>query len=121
MRTSSIDKIEEGRYNVTSLPCPHCNTTMTTEISGDKLYASHRGAYVQDTLSHLSPADRERYISGTCGSCWNGIFGSDDDEDGDDELAEYGLTDNAAAAETLAQTIQAPPDRGSDPNRRPGV
>lgn len=118
MRTSKIEKIEEGRYNATSLPCPMCNTTMTTEVSGDKLFAAHRGAHVQETLSHLDAADRERYISGTCGSCWTNMFGEDDD---DDELAEYGLTDNAAAAEAVSQTIQAPPDRGSDPSRRPGV
>lgn len=35
------------------------------------------GEHVQDVFPEMSPADRELYfISGTCGSCWDRMFGT---------------------------------------------
>jgi len=34
----------------------------------------------------LSAAERELLISGTCDNCWKNMFGSDDEEDDEDEV-----------------------------------
>ena len=41
-------------------------------LSGDK--------YIQDALGYLSAAERELLISGTCNTCWQQMFGIDDEE-----------------------------------------
>ena len=110
MRTSSIDKIEEGRYNVTSIPCPGCSTTMTTELSGEKLFGHNQGAMTHQTLSHLDADDRERFISGTCKNCWSDMFGSDEEE-------EEHSADNQAASRAVSQSSGTPVDRASHPDR----
>lgn len=43
--------------------------------SGEKL--------IQDILPNLKPAEREMFISGTCGDCWNEIFSNNDRRSGD--------------------------------------
>jgi hypothetical protein len=37
--------------------------------------------YIQEKLSYLSADERELLISGTCGSCWKEMFGSEEDEE----------------------------------------
>lgn len=34
--------------------------------------------YIQDIFPNLSPADREIFISGVCGKCWNRLYLSGD-------------------------------------------
>lgn len=75
----NIRKVTEGLYLVDSLPCPSCGETLTTELEGPKLYAYNQGAYIQDTFPNLTAPDRERFISGMCGKCWDEAFGSLDD------------------------------------------
>ena len=50
----------------------------------------------------------------TCGE-WEGCPGANPADWGSTEAGNQ--ADNAAAAQALSQTIQAPPDRGSDPSR----
>ena len=45
---------------------------MEAWLSGEK--------YIQDALSYLSAADREMFISETCGVCWAEMYGIDDEE-----------------------------------------
>jgi hypothetical protein len=70
-------------YTVTSHPCPTCNTTVSINITPDKLYAYNQGAYAQEVLSKYHPGIRERFISGMCDPCWSELY--DDDADWDDE------------------------------------
>tara|TARA_B100001559_G_scaffold180437_1_gene151025 strand:- start:77 stop:304 length:228 start_codon:yes stop_codon:yes gene_type:complete len=37
--------------------------------------------YIQDALSYLSAADREMFISKTCGDCWDKLYPNDVDDD----------------------------------------
>lgn len=62
-----------------SLPCPHCNTTETIEITEEEWNALRNGAYIQDALSRFSPAIRERFLTGICQESWNEIFGEDEE------------------------------------------
>ncbi len=81
MQTSSVTKIREGRYQIVSLPCPDCNTTVTFEIDGSFLFLAQRGGSVQDVLPDKSADDRERFVSGYCAPCWSAMFGGDDDDE----------------------------------------
>jgi hypothetical protein len=84
MQIQSATKIEEGRYQIASKPCPDCNAVVTLEIDGSSLYLANQGASVQQVLPN-QPADvRERFVSGYCADCWNKIFDFDDDEEDDE-------------------------------------
>ena len=67
-------KIEEGVYTVTSLDCPVCLDNTTILITGDKLYAYNQGGMAQDVLSVYPPEIRERFVTGYCDDCWQGMF-----------------------------------------------
>lgn len=81
MRITKTEKIHEGLYRATSLPCPMCNETLTTEIEGAFLYAYNRGGSITEVFPNLSIDERERFISGYCSTCWTEMFGDDEDED----------------------------------------
>jgi hypothetical protein len=68
-------------YAVTSHPCPTCNTTVSIDITPEKLYAYNQGAYAQEVLSEYDAGVRERFISGMCDPCWKELYS----EWGDDE------------------------------------
>ena len=83
---TKLEKIEEGLYNATSLPCPMCAESLTIELPTSRLFAYNNGASITEVFPDLAPAERERFISGTCGTCWNKMFSFfDDDEEGEDE------------------------------------
>ena len=73
-------KTLNGSYVVTSHPCPTCNETQNVAITSDKLFAYHQGALAQVVLSDFDADIRERFITGTCPTCWDSMFGSDEDE-----------------------------------------
>ena len=75
---NNITKNDELNYFVDSLPCPICNESATIEITPDKLYAYNQGAMAQDVLFGYTPDVRERFISGTCGKCWDELFEEQD-------------------------------------------
>lgn len=64
---------------VKTLPCPLCGDSATIEVMESEWKLLKNGAYIQDALSRLSPTIRERFISGTCGECWDKLFGGDED------------------------------------------
>ena len=75
-----IGKIEEGRYTVSSKPCPMCNESLTIEITGQQLYKYNQGALIQEVMPDVSAQDRERFVTGYCNTCWISIFGDGEDE-----------------------------------------
>jgi len=75
-----IKTADLSAYVVTSKACPTCNESISIEIAPEKLYAYNQGAYVQDVLSDFDADVRERFMTGTCGTCWDAMFGSDEDE-----------------------------------------
>lgn len=82
---AKLEKIEEGLYNATSLPCPTCGESLTVELPTSNLFAYNQGASITEVFPNLAPAERERFISGTCGTCWNAMFFIFENEEGDDE------------------------------------
>jgi hypothetical protein len=81
MLIQSVTKIEEGRYKITSKPCPDCSTAVSLEIDGASLFLANQGAFVQKVLPNEPDSVRERFVSGYCAGCWSLIFGNDEDED----------------------------------------
>ena len=85
---------DHSAYSVSSLPCPTCEDVITIQIAPEKLFLYNQGGYVQDVLSNFDVDTRERFITGTCGDCWNARFGVDDEGDLDyliDSYAEASL------------------------------
>jgi hypothetical protein len=76
MKISNLEKIEEGRYAVTSAVCSECNTTETIEVDGSWVYAMHQGGRVSELLPtpQYSMATRERFISGLCAKDWDKVM-----------------------------------------------
>lgn len=70
MVITKTNKLAEGVYEVTSLPCPKCGDTLTTEITGEQLFLYNQNGSIQTVLPNLRGADRERFISGYCQDHW---------------------------------------------------
>lgn len=83
MNIATINKVREGKYTISSVPCPKCNGVLTLEIDGYNLYKYNQGASVTTVLPNESLATCERFISGYCQPCWTDIFGEDTDDDED--------------------------------------
>lgn len=83
MNIGHIGKIAEGKYTISSMPCPKCNEVLTLEIDGSLLYQYNQGASISTVLPNETLATRERFITGYCEPCWVGIFGEDTDDDED--------------------------------------
>lgn len=75
-----VSKIQEQLYSVTSLPCPHCYTTVTLEITGAQLWLYNNNASIQEVLHDIEIPVRERFMTGICGDCWNKLFNPDEEE-----------------------------------------
>ena len=85
---------DHSAYSVSSRPCPTCEDVITIQIAPEKLFLYNQGGYVQDVLSNFDVDTRERFITGTCGDCWNAMFGTyeeDEDESYIDYYAEASL------------------------------
>lgn len=57
--------------------CPLCGDSAAVPV-GTAAYQSWRaGTLVQNAFPDLSRADRERLITGICGTCWDDLWGDD--------------------------------------------
>lgn len=61
-------------YKVTSNICAGCSESVTITITPEQLYAYNQGGYAQDVLPEVPVDERERFISGICGDCWQTLF-----------------------------------------------
>ena len=77
MLTSSVKKVEEGLYAIESLACMHCDETVTVLIDGPQIWAMNQGEPAHEVMPFATPGLRERFISGTCETCWDRIFGTE--------------------------------------------
>jgi hypothetical protein len=85
MELRNITKVEEGTYEVSSLPCPKCEQSLTVQIGGQQLFQYNQGASILAVLPDTNDDDRERFITGYCPTCWVELFGGwDDDEEGEE-------------------------------------
>lgn len=76
MNISKLEKIDEGRYAVTSASCPECGTSETIEVSSDWVYKASQGGRVSELLPtpEYSMALRERFITGLCEADWSRVM-----------------------------------------------
>lgn len=58
--------------------CPMCGETSSVEVDLHGFAAWQAGELIQVAMPYLSPADREKLITGICGPCWDAMW---DDED----------------------------------------
>lgn len=65
---------DQSAYVVDSKPCPMCGDVLTISLAPEKLFAYNQGGYAQDVLSDFNVDVRERFITGTCGICWDAMF-----------------------------------------------
>jgi len=72
---------------VFDVTCKHCGVTYQILANRNDIDSWMDGnGYIQDVLGYLSAAERELLISGTCDNCWKNMFGSDDEENDEDEI-----------------------------------
>ena len=67
--------------------CLQCGTTVHISVLQPDFEKWQGGELIQNAMPYLSPDEREILISGTCGPCFDRMFGEGDDEEyGDDDL-----------------------------------
>jgi hypothetical protein len=59
--------------------CIHCNKNYDVWADPDDLTAWSEGELIQVALDYLSDDERELLLSGTCGTCWDKMYGEDDE------------------------------------------
>lgn len=61
----------------------HRGDNVTVEVDEAALneYRNNTSRHVQDLFPDLSPAERELFVSGVCGVCWDVMFPPEDEED----------------------------------------
>jgi hypothetical protein len=76
MNISKLEKIDEGRYAVTSASCPECGTSETIEVSSKWVFDANQGGRVSELLPtpEYSMALRERFITGLCAKDWDKVM-----------------------------------------------
>lgn len=67
--------------------CNRCKDQVEMEVHAEDYQAWEDGELIQNAMPYLSADEREVLISGTCGPCFEQMFGEgEDDEYGDDDL-----------------------------------
>ena len=60
--------------------CPFCGHANEVQVNEMDYYDWQDGELAQNAFPYLSANEREVLISGICPTCWNKMFGGDDDE-----------------------------------------
>lgn len=78
-----ITKSNIKYFNVTdqhihmTIPCTFCKTDQIFTVrEEDAMEWAYRNKHTQDAFPYLTPPEREMFISGTCGTCYSGMFGT---------------------------------------------
>lgn len=61
--------------------CKWCEKSYELEVPDKGFRLWKKGELIQDAMPELSADKRELLISGTCGKCWNVMFGISEDDD----------------------------------------
>jgi hypothetical protein len=78
-------KMRTNHYETTIVTrCPFCGHANCIEVNDVDYWAWQNGALVQDAFPYLSADERELLISGICSTCWNRVFGSEEEPDPDE-------------------------------------
>ena len=57
--------------------CRKCKDQVEIKVNIDDVTAWENGKLIQDAMPYLSADEREVLISGTCGPCFDKLFGGD--------------------------------------------
>jgi len=66
-----------------TIDCVKCKETQSITVGSEDLANWHNGDLIQDAMPYLSAGEREVLVSGTCGACFDKMFG--DEEEIEDE------------------------------------
>lgn len=77
---AKLTKIEEGSYSAESLACPACKQVLVVTITSQSLWLYNNRALAQEVFPTLSDEDRERFVSGYCGPCWDNLFPEEEED-----------------------------------------
>ena len=74
-----------GRTRELKVSCSHCGCVYSLLVNMEDVikWQADMGL-IQDLMPYLSADERELLISRTCGSCWDNLFGSYEDEEDED-------------------------------------
>jgi hypothetical protein len=61
--------------------CKWCEKSYELNVSTKSFALWKKGELIQDVMPELSADERELLISGTCGKCWNVMFGISENDD----------------------------------------
>lgn len=62
-------------------PCRVCKEIITVQVRTEDYLKWKKGAYIQIALHCLDADQREFLISGTCGPCYDKMFGNEEEDD----------------------------------------
>lgn len=62
------------RYFFTTVPCPGCQSQEELILQGSDVLRHRQGALMQEAFPYISADDRERLMSGYCGSCFDDLW-----------------------------------------------
>ena len=65
-----------GRDEAIVAECNKCGAATTMIVRLEDLVMWELGKYIQEAMPYLSADERELLISGTCGVCWEKMFGN---------------------------------------------
>ena len=65
---------------VVAVPCRLCNEVADLTVNIEGFVAWQGGKLIQEALPELDSDQRELLISGTCPTCWDKMFPSDEEE-----------------------------------------
>lgn len=65
---------------VVAVPCRLCNEVADLTVNIEGFVAWQGGKLIQEALPELDADQRELLISGTCPTCWDKMFPSDEEE-----------------------------------------
>jgi len=71
--------------------CPFCGRGNEVEVNESDYWDWQDGELVQNAFPYLSADEREMLISGICPTCWDKMFGSDEEPDPDDHPIQQGI------------------------------
>lgn len=71
--------------------CPFCGRGNEVEVNEADYWDWDDGMLAQDAFPYLSADEREMLISGICPTCWDKMFGSDEEPDEDDHPIQQGM------------------------------
>lgn len=55
--------------------CRSCDYKVEIKATDNQIKQLESGSKIQNVFPEVSPADREIFISGTCGTCFDKMFG----------------------------------------------